>query len=88
MYDILGMSVAGEHSLYLGLPNTLGRKKTMALGFLKERIWCRVEGWSTKLPSRAGKEVLLKSVPQSLPSYAMSVFLLPKEIYQELEKKY
>lgn len=36
--------------------------------------------------SRAGKELLVKSVAQTLPAYAMNVFLLPTEINNDIEK--
>ncbi|KAM6569414.1 hypothetical protein CsatB_017399 [Cannabis sativa] len=39
-----------------------------------------------KFLSRAGKEILIKTVAQSLPSYAMSVFLLPLDITRDMEK--
>ena len=44
-----------------------------------ERIWQRVNGWKERQLSAGGKEVLLKAVGQSIPSYAMSVFKIPKQ---------
>ncbi|KAM6549548.1 hypothetical protein CsatB_021224 [Cannabis sativa] len=82
----LGMNIADEKSLYLGLPSTMSRNKSAVLGFLKERVRKRIQGWESKFLSRAGKEVLIKTVAQSLPSYAMSVFLLPLEITRDMEK--
>ncbi|XP_062076041.1 uncharacterized protein LOC133780185 [Humulus lupulus] len=77
---------AGEDCMYLGLPNIIGRNKTVVLGFLKDRIRKRIQGWDAKLLSRAGKEILLKTVAQSLSNYAMSVFLLPVSVCSEMER--
>lgn len=42
-------------------------------------------GGTKKMLYKAGKEIMLKTVAQSLPNYAMSVFLLPTELCQEIE---
>ncbi|XP_030502725.2 uncharacterized protein LOC115717895 [Cannabis sativa] len=77
---------AGVDSTYLGLPSIVGRNKNAVLGFLKEKMRKRINSWEGKFLSRAGKEILIKSVVQSLPSYAMNVFLLPVGTCKELEK--
>ncbi|XP_060962204.1 uncharacterized mitochondrial protein AtMg00310-like [Cannabis sativa] len=84
--NLLGMTIAGENSLYLGLPSTMSRNKLAVLGFLKERVQKRIQGWESKFLRRAGKEVLIKTVAQSLPIYAMSVFLLPLDITHDMER--
>uniref|UniRef100_A0A803NFH1 Reverse transcriptase domain-containing protein n=1 Tax=Cannabis sativa TaxID=3483 RepID=A0A803NFH1_CANSA len=81
----LAMGIAPAGSLYLGLPSSMSRNKTAALGYLKERIRKKLQGWSAKFISRAGKEVLIKAVAQSLPSYAMNVFMIPTKITTEME---
>lgn len=71
---------------YLGLINMMGRSKSSTLGFLKDKVKRRVQSWDGRLISQGGKEVLVKSVTQSLPTYAMSVFPLPLEITKDLER--
>ncbi|XP_060969090.1 uncharacterized protein LOC133036597 [Cannabis sativa] len=77
---------ADDHSLYLGLPSRVGRNKNVTFRFLKEKVRKRIHKWDSKLLSRAGKEVLLKSVIQSLPTYAMSVFLILLEICKDVDQ--
>ncbi|XP_060965604.1 uncharacterized protein LOC133034522 [Cannabis sativa] len=83
---IMGINEAGENSFYLGLPNTLGRNKTALLGFLKDKMRKKIQSWEGRFLSKAGKELLIKTVAQSLPSYAMNVFLLPIETCQKMEQ--
>lgn len=82
----LQMQEANDRSTYLGLPTMLGRNKSALLGYLKERIDNRIRSWDEGFISRSGKEVLIKNVAQALPSYAMSVFLLPQGITKDMER--
>ncbi|KAH1131818.1 hypothetical protein J1N35_003196 [Gossypium stocksii] len=70
---------------YLGLPNVVGRHKKEAFQNLKDKIHYRIGGWNTRLLSQGGKEVLIKSMIQAIPTNAMSCFLLPKSFCEELE---
>ena len=82
----LQMVEADEHSTYLGLPNLIGRNKSALLGFLKDKVYTKIRSWEGNYISRSGKEILVKQVAQTLPSYAMNVFLLPLEITRHIEK--
>ena len=84
--DILKFHEADDSSHYLGLPNSLGRKKSALLGYLKEKVQQRVQSWDGKLLNKGGKEILIKTVAQAMPNYAMSVFLLPIEMCRDMEQ--
>lgn len=61
------------------------RKKKTIFGYLRECIWKKINSWSVKCLSKAGREVLVKAVAQAIPTYAMSVYLLPSTLSVELE---
>uniref|UniRef100_A0A803PRY0 Reverse transcriptase domain-containing protein n=1 Tax=Cannabis sativa TaxID=3483 RepID=A0A803PRY0_CANSA len=84
--SLMCIQEAGVDSMYLGLPSIVGRNKNAVLGFLKEKMRKRINGWEGKFLSRAGKEILIKTVVQALPSYAMNVFLFPIGTCKELER--
>lgn len=84
--SILQMEEADEDSKYLGLPNMMQRSKVTTFGFLKDKAKKRTLSWDGKVISRAGKETLVKSIIQALPTYTMSVFLLPLKITKDLER--
>lgn len=72
--------------LFGSFPSMVGRNKTTIFAYVKDRIQSRLHSWNKKFLSRAGKEVLLKTVAQVIPIYVMSVFLLPKSMCLEIEK--
>ena len=84
--SILSISEATANSLYLGLPNSVGRNKRALFGFIKEKLSQKILSWESNFLSKAGKELLLKTVAHSMPTYAMGVFLLPISLCHDLEK--
>ncbi|XP_030922949.1 uncharacterized protein LOC115949813 [Quercus lobata] len=44
-----------------------------------------MKGWKEKLPSQAGKEIMIKAVIESTPAYSMSVFRLPTILCKDIE---
>ena len=82
---ILGVQEINHYEKYLGLPSLVGRGKKASFNYIKERVWQKLQGWESKLLSQAGREVLLKSVIQAIPTYAMSCFKLPIGLCHEIE---
>ncbi|XP_050241207.1 uncharacterized protein LOC126690119 [Quercus robur] len=74
----LGVREVDRFDSYLGLLTLVGRAKYQTFAYLKERVWKKLQGWKGKMLSRARKEVLIKAVAQSIPTYTMGVFLLPE----------
>ena len=56
---------------YLGLPTLIGRRKYDTFSSIKEWVWKKMQWWNGKLLSRAEKEVQIKAVAQSIPTYTM-----------------
>ncbi|KAL0428096.1 UNVERIFIED_CONTAM: hypothetical protein Slati_2984400 [Sesamum latifolium] len=71
---ILGVTVVDKYEKYLGLPTVIGRTKRAVFDHIKSRVWNKMQHWSTKLLSQAGRTVLLKAVIQAIPAYVMSIF--------------
>lgn len=83
----LHIKEADNSSKYLGLPNIMGRKKTVVFGYLRDRVKSSIQIWNEKKVSKPSKEVLIKMVAQAIPSsFAMNVFQLPVELTREIEK--
>ena len=73
----LAIKEVAKFETYLGLPTLVGRAKYQTFAYLKDRVWKKLLGWKGKLLSKARKEVLIKAVAQSIPTYMMGVFQLP-----------
>ena len=65
---------------YLGLPMVGGKSKVNTFWELREKISKRVMGWKEKYISKAGREILIKTVTQAIPTYTMGIFKIPKTL--------
>jgi hypothetical protein len=78
--EALNIMTESLNDKYLGLPALIGADRSDCFRHLIERVMAKTKGWKEKLLSMGGKEVLIKSIAQAVPNYAMMVFLLPKNI--------
>ena len=76
--SMFGAQVMTSCEKYLGLPMMGGRSKVSTFKELQERVSKRVMGWKEKNISKAGREVLIKTVAQAIPTYSMSIFKIPR----------
>ena len=83
--EALGVQEVDRFESYLGLPTLIGRAKYSTFSYLKDKIWKKLQGWKCMLLSRAGKEILIKAVAQSIPTYTMIVFQIPLKLCDELD---
>lgn len=84
--SIFGVPRMDKHERYLGLPTHVGRSKTAAFSYLKQKLTKNVVSWRAKLLSGAGKESLIKVVAQTVPMYVMNCYMLPLGWCDDLHK--
>ncbi|KAL9689163.1 hypothetical protein QQ045_033596 [Rhodiola kirilowii] len=70
----LHLRAVDSHSKYLGLPLSFGNRKTWLFREIDKKVLRKIHDWKHKLLSGAGREVLIKSILQAIPIYAMSCF--------------
>ncbi|KAK2444657.1 hypothetical protein QL285_015666 [Trifolium repens] len=78
--------VLGTGNYLIGLPSMIGRNKTDVFAYIKDRIWKQINSWKSRALSRAGKEVMIKSVLHAISSYVMSVYLLLDSTIKDIER--
>ncbi|GAU23029.1 hypothetical protein TSUD_336770 [Trifolium subterraneum] len=83
---IMGVKHVLGTGSYLGLPSMIGRRKKEVFAYLKDRVWKRINSWRGRALSKAGKEIMIKSVLQAIPSYVMSIYLLPESTIKDIER--
>jgi hypothetical protein len=72
--SILDVPTVGFEEKYLGLPVPEGRMKDGKFQPIKEKLKKRFSDYAEKYSSSGAKDVLIKSVVQSMYTYPMSVF--------------
>ncbi|GAU30435.1 hypothetical protein TSUD_392480 [Trifolium subterraneum] len=84
--NMMGVKHVMGTGAYLGLPSMMRRSKKETFAFIKDEIWKRINLWRSRPLSRAGKEIMIKSVLQAIPTYVMSIYLLPDSLIDNIER--
>ncbi|GAU27412.1 hypothetical protein TSUD_356480 [Trifolium subterraneum] len=71
--ELMGVTHVMGTGTNLGVPSMVGRSKKATFAYIKDRIWRKINSWRSRPLSKAGKEVMIKSVLQAIPSYPMDV---------------
>ncbi|GAU29295.1 hypothetical protein TSUD_226660 [Trifolium subterraneum] len=67
--NILGVNEVMGTGRYLGMSSMIGRNKKAIFDYLRDRMWKKIQSWSGKHLSKAGRELLVKVVAQAIPAY-------------------
>ncbi|WOL10644.1 hypothetical protein Cni_G19403 [Canna indica] len=84
--SIIHIPNIGEQDKYLGLPATVNRSKKETFDFIISRIRNKMDSWSSKFLSRAGKATLIKLVLAAMPNYAMSCFCISDVLCHKIDQ--
>lgn len=76
--SIVGISAAASFEKYLGLLALVGQSMNTTFAGIQGRVRKKLDGWKEKFISQAGKETLINAFIQSIPTYSIRVFELPK----------
>jgi hypothetical protein len=85
--DILGCGVSSLPLKYLGLPLGACYKAKPIWNGVVEKIERRLASWKRML-SKGGRITLIKSTLSNLPTYLLSLFLIPASVANRIEKLY
>ncbi|KAA3470644.1 reverse transcriptase [Gossypium australe] len=85
MATCLGVRISTEPECYLGLPNMVGHNRKRVFQVLKDRLQSQIESWCIRPISQGGKEVFIKSVLQSIPTFSMSCFLMSSSLCSDIK---
>ena len=82
--NMLDAQIMTSCEKYLGLPMVGGKSKVSTFREVQERVTKKVMGWKEKNISKTGREVLIKTVAQAIPTYSMSMFKIPKRVCDDI----
>ena len=83
--SIIQVLKSQSQGFYLGVPASVGSNKNVVFGYIKDKVWKIISRWKNRFFSRVAKEIFVKTVAQSIPTFLMSGFYLPLDLCAELD---
>ncbi|KAG8389002.1 hypothetical protein BUALT_Bualt02G0184100 [Buddleja alternifolia] len=83
----LGFRECNHKIKHLGLPFCKPATRSSDFNELIDRVDKKLAGWKAKCLAHAGRNVLVKSVAQSIPIYFLSLYYIPRSVCDSLDKK-
>jgi hypothetical protein len=83
--DMLNCATGTWPIKYLGVPVSGSRLHVVDWLNLNEKIMKRLEGWQCTSLSYGGRLILLNACLSSMPTYAMSMYMLPKTVIKKMD---
>ncbi|XP_040964571.1 uncharacterized protein [Gossypium hirsutum] len=83
--SLLKMKMVTNLDKYLDLPIPIGKKNSATFKSILDCAANRINNRSKRLLSNSGKEIFIKSIIQSIPTYAFSVFFVPNGVLKKLQ---
>ena len=64
---------------------SIGQSRGKIFKAITERISSKLKGWKERLLSAAGREIMIKSVVQAIPTYTMGLFTDPDYLPADIQ---
>lgn len=84
VHDVSGIATEALMEKYLGLPTALGKSTDSQFEGIVSSIKKLCNGWTPQMLNSAGREVLVKSICQAIPTFSMSCFRLSKNMCKKI----
>lgn len=88
IFKILKFKECNHKEKHLGFPFCKAISKKIVFNDLMDKLHSKLCGWKPKTLSQAGRSILIYAVASAIPTYNMSIFLLPKNLTNKMDASF